>query len=108
MIELSLYFRALADRKRLRIAEFLATHEEVTVTELGDELRLSQPLISWHLRILRRAGIVKTRKSGRMVYCSLNIPSLVRYRNRIDAIFGLETLEEAPPDTKMLGATRHG
>jgi DNA-binding transcriptional ArsR family regulator len=88
--DLSLYFRALADRKRLQIAQYLSQHEEVTVTQLGTELRLSQPLISWHLRMLRRAGVVKTRKSGRMVFCSLNRQTLIRYQERVSALFTLD------------------
>lgn len=90
MQDLNLYFRALADRKRLRAVQYLAGHAEVTVTQLGEELHLSQPLVSWHLRILRRAGIVKTRKSGRMVFCSLNTQSLIRHQQRADELFGLD------------------
>ncbi|MBV9282589.1 MAG: helix-turn-helix transcriptional regulator [Chloroflexi bacterium] len=83
---MSHYFRALADAKRLLIVRYLANHDQVTVTQLGDELRFSQPLMSWHLRRLRRAGIVKTRRSGREVWCSLNRPALQR---RVDEIIGL-------------------
>lgn len=90
MPDLTLYFRALADRKRLRIAEYLAVHEQVTVTQLGAELRMSQPLMSWHLRMLRRAGIVKTRRSGRQVLCSLNRRALQGYHLRVAEAFGLE------------------
>jgi DNA-binding transcriptional ArsR family regulator len=87
--DLSLYFRALADRKRLRIAQYLAGHEEVTVTQLGEELRMSQPLMSWHLRMLRRAGIVKTRRVGRQVLCSLNRRALTTYSQRVSETFGV-------------------
>lgn len=89
--DLSPYFRALADRKRLHIAQFLAQHDGVTVTEIGAELRMSQPLISWHLRMLRRAGIVKTRRAGRQVFCSLNKRSLENYRRQVDEAFQLDT-----------------
>lgn len=85
-----MYFRALADRKRLRLVQCLAAHPEVTVTRLGEELRLSQPLVSWHLRILRRAGIVQTRKAGRMVFCSLNVPAVLRYQQRVNELFALD------------------
>ena len=67
MQDISIYFRALSDRKRLSILQYLALHERVPVTELGETLRLSQPLISWHLRVLRRAGVVKTHRTGRQV-----------------------------------------
>jgi DNA-binding transcriptional ArsR family regulator len=102
MQDLSVYFRALSDRKRLRIAEYLARHEQVTVTELGTELRMSQPLMSWHLRMLRRAGIVKTRRAGRQVLCSLNRRGIAAYQRRVDQTLGLsgepsEEGEDVPP-----------
>jgi ArsR family transcriptional regulator len=43
------------------------------VTDLTDTLCISQPLVSWHLRKLRRAGLIETMRSGRQVYCSLNV-----------------------------------
>jgi ArsR family transcriptional regulator, arsenate/arsenite/antimonite-responsive transcriptional repressor len=90
MQDVTVYFRALSDRKRLAILQYLAIHEQVPVTELGEELRLSQPLISWHLRVLRRAGVVKTRRTGRQVLCSLNRETLRRYQKRVQDLFGLE------------------
>jgi ArsR family transcriptional regulator, arsenate/arsenite/antimonite-responsive transcriptional repressor len=108
--DLSLYFRALADRKRFRIVQFLADHEQVRVTELGEHLRLSQPLISWHLRVLRRAGIVKTRRSGREVLCSLNRHALEAYEQRVDEMFGLRGAEPTTSTDALrpMEAVRHG
>src|SRR5579864_8744561 len=108
VFDLSLYFRALADRKRLKIAQYLAQHDEVTVTELGAELRLSQPLISWHLRMLRRAGIVKTRRAGRLVFCSLNRAALIRYQERASEVFALDSASTKPDTTsqRVLKAAR--
>lgn len=92
MQDVSVYFRALSDRKRLAILQYLALHEHVPVTELGEQLHLSQPLISWHLRVLRRAGVVKTRRTGRHVLCSLNRQALRTYQKRIAELLGLEDL----------------
>lgn len=89
MQDLTAYFRALADRKRLLIVRYLARHDQITVTELGKKLRLSQPLISWHLRMLRRAGIVKTNRVGRQVWCSLDREALQTYEQRLDRILGI-------------------
>lgn len=94
--DLSLYFRALADRKRLDIVEYLAEHDQCTVTELGELMHLSQPLISWHLRKLRRTGIIKTRRSGRQVWCSLDRATLKAYQDRITATLGLGDIDAAP------------
>ena len=70
--DLRTYYRALGDDTRLRILQLLATEGEHTVTELAVRLRLSQPLLSWHLRRLRRAGMVKTVRVGREVRCSFD------------------------------------
>lgn len=64
--------KALAGVARLTIIYHLARDREVTVTDLTDRLNISQPLVSWHLRKLRRAGLIEMRRSGRQVYCSLN------------------------------------
>ena len=70
--DLRTYYRALGDDSRLRVLQLLATEGEHTVTELAERLRLSQPLLSWHLRRLRRAGVVKTVRVGREVRCSFD------------------------------------
>jgi ArsR family transcriptional regulator, arsenate/arsenite/antimonite-responsive transcriptional repressor len=70
--ELKIMLKALADMARLTIVYHLVQHEEITVTALTDLLGLSQPLVSWHLRKLRRANLITTHRVGRQVYCSLN------------------------------------
>ena len=67
--ELAANFRSLADGTRLRILRSLWQRQGATVTDLCDELRVSQPLMSWHLRILRRSGMVTTERMGRQVHC---------------------------------------
>jgi ArsR family transcriptional regulator len=42
------------------------------VSALTRAVRVSQPLMSWHLRRLRRAGIIRTTRSGREVHCALD------------------------------------
>ena|SRR5437660_8779861 len=70
--ELKIMMKALAGVARLTIVYYLARQDEVTVTALTALLGISQPLVSWHLRKLERAGLIKTRRVGRQVYCSLN------------------------------------
>ncbi len=71
--ELKLMMKALADVARLTIVYHLVRQDEVTVTALSELLHISQPLVSWHLRRLRRAGLIEMRRTGRQVYCSLNL-----------------------------------
>lgn len=89
MQDLPAYFRVLADRKRFQILRYLAQHDEVAVSDLGTQLHMSQPLISWHLRKMRRIGLVTTRRAGRMVLCSLNRPVLRHYQQNLDEALGL-------------------
>ncbi len=72
-IELEKLTHALADKVRLNIVRILANSQEVNVTDLTQQLLISQPLVSWHLAILRRNGLVRTRRQGRQVYCSLDV-----------------------------------
>ncbi len=94
MQDLPVYFRVLADRKRFQILQYLAQHDEATVSDLGAHLHMSQPLISWHLRKMRRIGLVSTRRSGRQVLCSLNRPALRHYQRDLDEVLGLDTQAE--------------
>ena len=70
--DLSLHFEGLANPTRLKIVERLGGAVEVRVSELADLCKVSQPRMSWHLMILRRAGVVRTRREGREVFCRLD------------------------------------
>ena len=80
--------KALADPTRLRILQRLAVGDG-TVTDLMHHVDLSQPLVSWHLRRLRTAGLVVTRRSGREVICSLSREALSRFHDDEHALLGL-------------------
>lgn len=64
-------YRALGDETRLRIIGLLAEIGPMPVRELSARVGLSQPLISWHLRILRVANLIETRRQGRETICHL-------------------------------------
>jgi ArsR family transcriptional regulator len=70
--DLKSFHRALGDVNRLRTVQILATEGELSVSELVHRLRISQPLMSWHLRRLTRAGIVRTERVGREVRCTFD------------------------------------
>jgi DNA-binding transcriptional ArsR family regulator len=75
--EIARYFYLLKDIRRLRILVTLSS-KEMTVTELARVLRISQPLVSFHLRPLRDHGLVRMRRAGREAYYSLNLPEIQR------------------------------
>ena len=93
--ELSRQLRALASRSRLEILQLLAAEEAMTVTELREKVRISQPLLSWHLSILRRAGLVDARKDGRQVYYAINRDGFRQVAQNLDDLLGSEPDAEA-------------
>lgn len=68
---LRVLYRALGDETRLRVIGLLAEVGPMPVGELSTRVGFSQPLISWHLRILRLAGLIDTHRQGRGVICRL-------------------------------------
>jgi DNA-binding transcriptional ArsR family regulator len=63
-------FRALADPTRRAIFERLARDGEQTVHALTDRSGVSQPAISKHLTVLKRAKLVRHRHTGRETHYS--------------------------------------
>lgn len=68
-----LVIRALNHKLRQQIIKLLNDKQEQTVTEIYVKLRMEQSVASQHLALLRRAGIVKTRREGKFIFYSLNI-----------------------------------
>ena len=63
-------FHALSDPTRLRVIGMLASGERC-VCELMAELDAAQSRLSFHLRVLREAGIVTARREGQWMYYAL-------------------------------------
>ncbi len=78
---------------RLRIIRRLA-QGEATVSELIDQVGLSQPLVSWHLGKLRLAGLVETRRAGRETVSRLLPEAWDRFATYEKRVLGLE--DKAP------------
>lgn len=64
-------FHALSDETRLRVVEVLSRGERC-VCELQGALDAAQSRLSFHLRVLKEAGLVSHRKEGRWSYYSLD------------------------------------
>lgn len=61
-------FHALADPTRRALFERLSREGEKTVRSLTEESGVSQPAVSKHLAILKRAGLVRDRPHGRQTH----------------------------------------
>jgi ArsR family transcriptional regulator len=68
-------FHALSDQTRLSILERLRRRERC-VCELTDALDAAQSRLSFHLRVLKEAGLVTDRREGRWMYYTLNAERL--------------------------------
>lgn len=67
LTEMESLFLALADKTRLRMLN-LMREEEICVFLFTEILNESQPKISRHLAYLRNAGVVETRREGKLIY----------------------------------------
>ena len=72
MKKASMILRALNHKLRQQVIKLLDEHQKMTVTEIYVKLRLEQSVASQHLAILRRAGIVGTKREGKFIYYSIN------------------------------------
>lgn len=80
----ALLIKALANPTRLHLLSLLSRYEgEVCVFELVESLPLEQPTISHHLRILRDAGLVDSRKKGPCTYYFVQREALRRAQDII-------------------------
>jgi ArsR family transcriptional regulator, arsenate/arsenite/antimonite-responsive transcriptional repressor len=64
-------FRALGDPNRLELIRRLREGEQC-VCDLSEAIGASQPLLSFHLKTLKEAGLVTDRRDGRWVYYALS------------------------------------
>jgi DNA-binding transcriptional ArsR family regulator len=68
-------FNAVAEPRRREILSYLATQER-PVGEIVTNLRLDQPSVSKHLRVLRSVGLVRVRCDGRHKYYRTNAEAI--------------------------------
>lgn len=101
--DLAVYFEGLANPTRLRIVQRLAEVKEARVSDVALLLGISQPRMSWHLRLLRRARIVTTKREGREVFCRLDRESIQASFLRFSQLVE-EAPDPAPDSTKGNGS----
>jgi DNA-binding transcriptional ArsR family regulator len=76
--------RALAHPARMEVVAHIAARGPLCVCHLDEDLDYSQPAISKHLGVLRRAGLVESRREGRWVYYTVNEAALDAVREYLD------------------------
>jgi ArsR family transcriptional regulator, arsenate/arsenite/antimonite-responsive transcriptional repressor len=78
-------FQALSDETRLRIVEMLSTGEHC-VCDLQEALGAYQSRLSFHLKKLKEAGLVRDRREGRWVHYSLEPEALEEMAAHLRAV----------------------
>ena len=77
MQEILNIFKSLSDETRLRILKLLE-NGELCVCDIFSALDMVQPKVSFHLSVLKEAGLIKDRKAGRWVHYSLDDSDMLR------------------------------
>lgn len=86
-------FHALSDETRLQILERLRAGERC-VCELTDALDVAQSRLSFHLKVLKDAGLVSDRREGRWMYYTLNTEALGEMTDLVDWLAATPTALE--------------
>ena len=74
-MELTNFFKALSDPTRRKVLQLLR-EQDMTPSEILEKLPVSQPTLSHHLDILKRADLVTSEREGQFIRYSLNMSVL--------------------------------
>ncbi|MCO5187971.1 MAG: metalloregulator ArsR/SmtB family transcription factor [Anaerolineae bacterium] len=109
--QISTSLKALADPNRLRIFERL-TQGDSCNCELRDELGLAPNLLSHHLNVLSKAGLIHSRRDrvdGRWIYYAIDGSNVSLLRDWLLHLLDVERVETRPvlcgPEGQLAGIT---
>ena len=89
MQHLAQFIKVLGDANRLAIIHAIGK-SSLSVTEIIKATTLSQTLVSFHLRVLRKNGIMSTRRDGPFIYYRLTVPELYDLIGELSRVAGVE------------------
>jgi ArsR family transcriptional regulator len=93
-------FKALSDETRLRILKLLE-HGELCVCDIVAALDMIQPKVSFHLGVLREAGLIKDRRQGKWIHYCIDDSDMFR-RFLILSVLERVSSESVTEDSKRL------
>ena len=82
--------RALAHPLRMKILEFVDQNKTINVNKIYNTLKLEQSITSQHLRILRSADIVQTKREGKFIHYSINYAKIAHVLKAINGFLNEE------------------
>jgi len=94
MEELLLIYKALSDETRLRIVKLLEKGE-LCVCDIVAALHIAQPKASFHLGVLKEAGLIKDRREGKWMHYRIHDGDVFR------RMLILTTLEKVPESSML-------
>ncbi len=81
-----LIFKALADETRLRIIQILS-NGEMCACKILEEFNITQPTLSYHMKVLTESGLVHGVRDGAWMRYSLNIENGNELKQFLDQLF---------------------
>ncbi|HWU84720.1 MAG TPA: metalloregulator ArsR/SmtB family transcription factor [Rhodocyclaceae bacterium] len=81
--DVSKVFAALGDPQRQRILLTFERGERLNVSQLAEASTLSRPTVSHHLKVMREAGVLASRKEGKEVFYWIARPQLLEVLGRV-------------------------
>jgi len=66
----------MEDPSRRKIYEYLSQEGEKTVAEITGKIKLRQPTVSYHLKVMKKEGLLASRKVGRAVFYRIQMVCL--------------------------------
>ncbi len=81
-------FKALSDETRLRMLSAISHMDEMCECNIVPVFGLSQPTISYHLKVLREAGLITSERRGQWVWHRVNQKSVLNAVRQLSEIAG--------------------
>lgn len=89
--KIAIVFKAFCDENRIRILKLLATGEKCAC-KLLEELNITQPTLSHHMKILCDSGVVVGRKEGKWTHYSISADGVEKAKKYLDVVTQIDEL----------------
>jgi len=107
-VDHDLAFDALADGVRREILTVLAEHDECSAGELAQAIpRVGRTAVSSHLRVLRVAGLIRERRTGRFRYYSIDPTGAAQDVLRLLTAVFQQAMDDTRSAAEHVGAAEH-
>lgn len=82
--------QSIADDVRLEIVLFLLAHPIVVASDLVFGIKISKAMVSHHTKILEQSGVLKRRKSGKLVYFSVRKERIIEMKRFLGTLLEVQ------------------